>query len=213
LKEEVPPVVLGNPAAPPELGRIVQKCLRKRKDDRYASARDLAVDLAALRRSLEVTRTDSWVARPERTALISLSRGAVRWLLELIQVGYLAMYGLALYKFHDVLRVSRELYGSAALGAALVMAALLGVPVRLYQFTAVAFDYSDLGPKFHRLFPAVFVIDVIWAAMPLLFLGQLQGLVLVCAAALGFLPFSQRMLLYAAYSHEGGRSSPIQMAG
>ena len=212
LKEEVPPVVLGNPAAPPELGRIVQKCLRKRKDDRYASARDLAVDLAALRRSLEATGTDSGVARPERTALISLSRGAVRWLLELIQVGYLAMYGLALYKFHDVLRVSRELYGSAALGAALVMAALLGVPVRLYQFTAVAFDYSDLGPKFHRLFPAVFVIDVIWAAMPLLFLGQLQGLVLVCAAALAFLPFSQRMLLYAAYAHEGGRSSPIQMA-
>src|SRR5262249_35412431 len=156
LKEEVPPVVLGNPAAPLELGRIVQKCLRKRKDDRYASARDLAVDLAALRRSLEVIRTDSWVAHPERTALISLSRGAVRWLLELIQVGYLAIYGLALYKFHDVLRVSRELYGSAALGAALVMAALLGVPVRLYQFTAGCFVSSVLCPHCFLLFSALF---------------------------------------------------------
>ncbi len=53
LKEEVPPLEQHNPVAPPELGRIVQKCLRKRIDERYVSARDLALDLAALRRSLE----------------------------------------------------------------------------------------------------------------------------------------------------------------
>jgi len=47
--------------------------------------------------------------------------------------------------------------------------------------------------------------------VPLLFLGQLQGLVLLCAAALGFLPFSQRTLLYAAYTQSGSRSSTIQM--
>jgi len=54
-------------------------------------------------------------------------------------------------------------------------------------------------------------VDIIWAATPLLFLGQLQGLVLLCAAALAFLPFSQRILLYAAYAHSGGRSSAIQL--
>src|SRR5260370_38658811 len=53
LKEEAPPVEQHNPVAPPEFGRILQKCLRKRIDERYISARDLAVDLAALRRSLE----------------------------------------------------------------------------------------------------------------------------------------------------------------
>ena len=42
-----------------------------------------------------------------------MPRGAVRALLVLIQLGYLAMYTLALYKFHDVLRVSHELYASA----------------------------------------------------------------------------------------------------
>ena len=55
LKEEVPPIAQRNPLAPPELERIVQKCLRKRIDERYASARDLALDLGALRRSLEPT--------------------------------------------------------------------------------------------------------------------------------------------------------------
>ena len=93
------------------------------------------------------------------------------------------------------------------------MASVLGVPVRLYQFTAIAFDYRDLGQKFRRLFPFVLLLDVVWAAAPLLFLGQLQGLVLVCAAALAFLPFSQRTLLYAAYAPTGGRSSAIQMPG
>jgi eukaryotic-like serine/threonine-protein kinase len=209
LKEEAPPVARHNPVAPPELGRILQKCMRKRMDGRYASVRDLAVDLAALRRSLEPSAVASPVVPAEPPAPISMSRGAVRGLLELIQLGYLAMYGFALYKFHDVLRVSHELYASPALGGALLTVATLGAPVRLYQFTAIAFDYPDLGRKFRRLFPAVLTLDIIWAATPLLFLGQLQGLVLVCAAALAFLPFSQRILLYSAYSHGGGRSSEI----
>jgi hypothetical protein len=131
----------------------------------------------------------------------------------LIQLGYLAMYAVALYKFHDVLRVSHELYASQILGGFLLTAGALGAPVRLYQFTAVAFDYPDLGRKFRWLFPAVLVLDTVWAATPLLFLGRLQGLVLLCAAALAFLPFCQRTLLYAAYARAGGRSSAIRMAG
>ncbi len=209
LKEEAPPVARHNPVAPPELGRILQKCLRKKLDGRYASARDLAVDLTALRQNLEPLAVGSGIARGEPAAPLSISRGAIRALLELIQVGYLTMYGLALYKFHDVLRVSHELHKSTVLGGVLLMASVLGVPVRLYQFTAIAFDYPDLGRKFRRLFPFVFLLDVFWAASPLLFLGQLQGLVLLCAAALAFLPFSQRTLLYAAYAPTGGRSSAI----
>jgi hypothetical protein len=214
LKEEVPPVARRNPLAPPELERILQKCLRKRIDERYASARDLAVDLAALRRSLEPTtvRRSAAVAA-EPAAPLGIPRGAVRVMLMLIQLGYLAMYALALYKFHDVLRVSHELYASVTLGSVLLMAGVIGVPVRLYQFTALAFDYPDLGLKFRWLFPAVLLLDAVWAATPLLFLGQLHGLVLLCAGALAYLPFCQRTLLYAAYDHAGGRSSAIQMPG
>jgi hypothetical protein len=213
LKEEVPPVAQRNPLAPPELERILQKCLRKRIDERYASARDLVVDLAALRRSLEPTGRRSAAVAAEPPSPLAISRGAVRVLLMLIQIGYLAMYALALYRFHDVLRASHELYASATLGSVLLIAGVLGVPVRLYQFTALAFDYPDLGLKFRWLFPAVLLLDEVWAAAPLLFLNQLHGLVLLCAAALAFLPFSQRTLLYAAYGHAGGRSSAIQMPG
>src|SRR5216683_7695557 len=213
LKEEAPPLEQHNPVAPPELGRILQKCLRKRIDERYVSARDLALDLAALRRSLEPSGRASAVTASGPAPPLSISRGTVRALLMLIQLSYLAMYALALYKFHDVLRVSHELYGSPVLGGVLLMAGVLGVPVRLYQFTALAFDYLDFGRKYRWLFPAVLLLDGVWAATPLLFLGQLHGLVLLCAAALAYLPFSQRTLVYAAYANTGGRSSAIRMPG
>jgi len=64
--------------------------------------------------------------------------------------------------------------------------------------------------KFRLLFPAVLLLDAVWAATPLLLLGQLHGLVLLCAAALAYLPFSQRTLLYAAYANTGGRSSAVR---
>src|SRR6266481_5019334 len=155
LKEEAPPVAQRNPVAPPELGRILQKCLRKRMDERYVSARDLALDLGALRRSIEPSGRGSVIVAAGPAPPLSIPRGAVRALLMLIQLAYLTMYALALYKFHDVLRVSHELYSSPMLGSALLMAAVLGVPVRLYQLTALAFDYADLGVKFRWLFPAV----------------------------------------------------------
>jgi hypothetical protein len=210
LKEEAPPVEQHNPVAPPEFGRILQKCLRKRIDERYVSARDLAVDLAALRRSLEPSGRASAVVAAGPAPPLSISRGTVRALLMLIQLSYLAMYAAALYKFHEVLSVSHQLYGSPLLGGVLLTAAVVGVPVRLYQFTALAFDYADIGVKFRLLFPAVLLLDAVWAATPLLLLGQLHGLVLLCAAALAYLPFSQRTLLYAAYARAGGRSSAIQ---
>ncbi len=213
LKEEAPPLEQQNPVAPPELGRILQKCLRKRIDERYVSARDLAVDLAALRRSLEPSGRSSALVAAGPAPPLSITRGAVRALLILIQLSYVTMYALALYKFHEVLRVSQELYASLTLGEVLLMAAVLGVPMRLYQFTALAFDYPDLGVKFRLLFPAVLLLDAVWAATPLLFLGQLRGLVVLCAAGLGFLPFCQRTLLYSAYANAGGRSSAIRTPG
>lgn len=213
LKEEAPRLEQLNPLAPPELGRILQKCLRKRVDERYVSASDLALDLAALRRSLEPSGRTAAATAAEPAPPLSITRGAVRALLMLIQFSYLVMYSLALYKFHDVLRVSHEIYKSPMLGIAVLTVGVLGVPVRLYQFTALAFDYPDLGAKFRWLFPAVLLLDTVWAATPLLFLGQLQGLVLLCAGALAYLPFCQRTLLYSAYTNAGGRSSAIRWLG
>jgi len=93
----------------------------------------------------------------------------------------------------------------------LLGAATLGIPLRIYLFTALSFDFADIGRQFRALFPFVLLLDLIWAATPLLFLGQLQGLVLLCAGALAFLPLSQRTLLYEAYARSGGRSSGLRV--
>jgi len=50
LKSEPPPLTAQNPVHPQELDRIVRKCLRKQRDDRYQSTRDLLVDLRNLKR-------------------------------------------------------------------------------------------------------------------------------------------------------------------
>ena len=54
LEREPQPLSQVAPDVPPELVRIVGKALAKSKDDRYQTARDLAVDLKQLRRRLDV---------------------------------------------------------------------------------------------------------------------------------------------------------------
>lgn len=51
LKQDAPPTRQKNLAAPAELDRILLKCLRKHPEQRYQSARELLVDLSALRRN------------------------------------------------------------------------------------------------------------------------------------------------------------------
>ena len=48
LNEEPPEMAAVDPALPPALVRIVQHCLEKDRDERFASARDLAFDLQSL---------------------------------------------------------------------------------------------------------------------------------------------------------------------
>jgi serine/threonine protein kinase len=51
---EAPPLIAElNPLAPPELQRIIRRCLAKDRDDRYQSIKDVAIELRDLRRELE----------------------------------------------------------------------------------------------------------------------------------------------------------------
>src|SRR5437667_2559463 len=51
--EPAPPITDLNPSAPPDLQRIVRRCLAKDPDERYQSIREVAIELKELRREME----------------------------------------------------------------------------------------------------------------------------------------------------------------
>ncbi len=86
LEHEPEPLTRFAPGAPPELQRIVRKCLMKERDERYQTARDLMLDLKNLRRELELQSelersapphgTDSRTTRTGRVAPMHTEAGA-----------------------------------------------------------------------------------------------------------------------------------------
>src|SRR5262249_61668346 len=77
-----------------------------------------------------------------------------------------------------------------------LVTARAGIAVRLYLITATSFDYHLLGEKYRILFPALLVLDMIWALSPLLLADRMGiGLALGACAALIYLPFAQRVLM------------------
>jgi len=132
----------------------------------------------------------------------ALPRGAARPLFLLIQAGFLAMYCAALYKAEAIEGVLARLSTSstAILSPAILVLAMCGIAVRLYLLSAVGLDHPDSGIRFRQLFPALFTLDVLWSASPLLLAPQIgYGLALGSVAALAYLPFAQRTLMSSAY--------------
>lgn len=138
-------------------------------------------------------------------------RGLVRALFALIQVMYLIFYLSALAHLRDADRVASSfLPGWRALfivGAILVTGAI-GIPLRFYLLSAVAFDFRELGGKFARLFPFVLALDQLWAIAPFLLLPQIGvGLAFAATAALLYVPFSERTLVRMAYQPASPREN------
>jgi hypothetical protein len=64
----------------------------------------------------------------------------------------------------------------------------------------VGLNHPEAGAKFQRLFPALFVLDTLWAMSPLLLIPTIgYGLALGSIAPLAYLPFSQRTLIRSMY--------------
>ena len=134
-------------------------------------------------------------------------RGSVRALFALIQVMYLIFYVSALAHLRAAERVATNFApGRRALvivGAVLVTGAV-GIPLRFYLLSAVAFDFRKLSATFSRLFPFVLALDQLWAIAPFLLLPQIGvGLAFAATAALLYVPFSERTLVRLAYWPEG----------
>jgi DNA-binding winged helix-turn-helix (wHTH) protein len=133
-------------------------------------------------------------------------RGLVRALFGLIQVMFLCFYLSALSHLRGVDGVATTFlsgWKALLLVGAVVVTAAIGIPLRFYLLSSVAFDYRKLGTTFGQLFPFVFALDELWAIAPFLLVGQIGiGPALAATAALVYVPFSERTLVRMAYQAE-----------
>jgi DNA-binding winged helix-turn-helix (wHTH) protein len=161
--------------------------------DRTAPATAPAADTAAN----PVPETQATGAGRE-AELPRASRATARSLFALAQIMYLIFYFSALFDWQQLDRAASMAFprlGQAPFVVFLVTA-MVGVAVRLYLITATAFDYHLLGEKYRILFPALFVLDMIWALGPFLLADRMGlGLALGASAALIYMPFAQRVLM------------------
>ncbi len=129
--------------------------------------------------------------------LPAVASGVARTLFLLIQLIYLIFYVLSLARIREVDALLREAAEPVRLIlVVLIVTAAAGIPIRLYLITAVAFNYRGLSGKFRRLFPALLLLDELWALAPFLAVEQIGiGAAIAVTAALLYLPFAQRSLL------------------
>lgn len=145
-------------------------------------------------------------SRPSTTSLLTradevplASRRNVRFLFLLLQIMYLIFYTVALGRLGRIEDLLEQFSYARSLIVILVGTASVGIPVRLYLVSSVAFDLPALTEKFGRLFIVILILDVLWAAAPFLLLPQIGiGLALASTAALIYAPFAQRTLLLIA---------------
>ncbi|HST12214.1 MAG TPA: winged helix-turn-helix domain-containing protein [Terriglobales bacterium] len=134
-------------------------------------------------------------------------RGVTRGLFILIQIMYLIFYVAALFRWQEVQRIADGFlpgWGASAIVIAVLVTAGVGIPLRFYLISGAAFDHVRLGEKFHRLFPAILVLDELWAVAPFLLAEKIGfGAAFAATAGLLYLPFSERSLVRMAYPGRG----------
>ena len=169
-------------ATPAAIRLLLEDCLQKDSGHR-------ARDISEVRRRIENAYKGSGPP-PQPQPEIALSLQAARVLFLVTQFGYLAMYMAALYYLNSV---------DSSVLFAIMAAALLGIPVRIFLISSVALAHAEAGRKFHKLFPFLLLLDGAWAASPLLINRLGIGVALAAAAGLAYLPFSQRTLIRRIY--------------
>lgn len=130
-------------------------------------------------------------------------RAVTRSLFALIQVMYLSFYLIALIRLREVDRIADSFlpgWGAFAIVVAVMITAGVGIPLRCYLISGVAFDYRRLGEKFQQLFLLLLPLDQLWATVPFLLVKNIGiGAAFAVTAALLYLPFSERTLIRLAY--------------
>ncbi len=208
---EVPPRPRDfEPMLPVSLEKLILRCMEKSPDDRYASFDELDSALEEQLAALAIGPAPSPASTPrspkrrktDEAGLPDLKRAIPRGLFTLIQLMYVAFYVLALARLEFIHSLLGRVAG--AFEWPVVIAALLtgvmGLAARLYMLSAVSFDFQGFGKQYHRIFPMLMMLDVIWAMTPFLIAEKVGiGLAFVFIVCLLFLPFAQRTLVRMAY--------------
>jgi len=123
-------------------------------------------------------------------------------LIVLVQALYLGIYLTALANLHEVSDVLHEsgVRPHQVFLTALIATAAALIPVRLYLVAAACLGLRQLPAKFARMFPVLFLLDMLWALSPFLLVHHVAiGLALGMSATLVYVPFAQRslVLMYA----------------
>jgi len=130
-------------------------------------------------------------------------RGLTRALFALVQVMYLAFYLSALFRLHAIWGIADSAlpaWGAALIVAAVIVTSGVGIPLRCYLISAVAFDHQRLGEKFRLMFPFILALDQLWAIAPFLLIENIGvGPAFAACAGLLYVPFSERTLIRMAY--------------
>jgi len=139
------------------------------------------------------------------------SRSLVRTLFLLLQLMYFSFYLISLARLHVVEEMFAATFTRPVwLVVLLIVTAVVGIPIRLYLISTVAFNAPGLREKFPRLFAVIFPLDELWALAPFLLVPQIgYGLALGLTAILLYAPFAQRSLILMG----AGGSSRIEPAG
>jgi cholera toxin transcriptional activator len=130
-------------------------------------------------------------------------RSLTRALFGLVQLMYLIFYLNALFRLGAIDRITSTFlpgWEARAIFVAVLVTAGVGIPLRCYLISAVAFDHQGLGEKFRQMFPVILALDQLWAVAPFLLAEKIGfGAAFAATAALLYVPFSERTLVQLAY--------------
>jgi cholera toxin transcriptional activator len=182
-------------------------------EEEIPAAGDGAAARASVASATPTVAPPASVEATEPPGFLGLSRGAaltvpeelpaaprklVRTLLLLIQGMYLGFYLGALANLSEI----HDIFLEASLSHAVILMFLLVttgavlIPIRLFIFAAVALDFQNLPSKFGKLFPALLILDLLWAVSPFLLIHHIStGFALGLSAPLVYVPFAQRSLV------------------
>jgi tRNA A-37 threonylcarbamoyl transferase component Bud32 len=187
-----------DPNIPEAVQSLILRCIEKEPERRFQTIADVESAMAGLgyRPPTTVDVPVAGVPRRHSTTYI-MARKRARLLMLAVQLLYYCIYGAALYYLDEIGRIVETVFQVSATIAisVVVVLAMCGIATRVYLTSALIFEHPDLSRKFRNLFPALWLLDSIWATSPLLLFNKMGFVTLGCVALLAYVPFSQKTLM------------------